>query len=162
MCRSMYIIARYIFSCAKERNFIESDKTFLCGVGSFLIRCTNHIGLIIYVDFIGYHINKPYFCINHFYLKGMIKFNAQFQSKLEDVFEENGYKVRYEKGNFKSGFCIIEDRKLIVLNKFAVLEARINSMVEIMRQLSNQELLQGEKFEQIKPLLAQQQTLQVA
>jgi hypothetical protein len=49
-----------------------------------------------------------------------------------------------------------------VLNKFAVLEARINSMVEIMRQLSNQDLLQGEKFEQIKPLLAQQQTLQVA
>ncbi len=110
----------------------------------------------------GFDFIKPYICINYFHLQGMIKFNAQFQSKLEDVFVENGYKVRYEKGNFKSGFCIIEDRKLIVLNKFAVLEARINSMVEIMRQLSNQDLLQGEKFEQIKPLLAQQQTLQVA
>jgi hypothetical protein len=92
----------------------------------------------------------------------MLKLNAQLQSKLEDVFEENGYKVRYEKGNFKSGFCIIEDRKLIVLNKFAVLESRVGSMVEIMRQLGAQGLLSGDKYEQIKPILAQQQSLQVA
>ncbi|MFZ9942302.1 MAG: hypothetical protein ACO3O0_01715 [Bacteroidia bacterium] len=92
----------------------------------------------------------------------MLKLNAQLQSKLEDVFEENGYKVRYEKGNFKSGFCIIEDRKLIVLNKFAVLESRVGSMVEIMRQLGTQGLLTGDKYEQLKPILAQQQSLQVA
>ncbi|MFN5325140.1 MAG: hypothetical protein ACK5C5_09500 [Bacteroidota bacterium] len=92
----------------------------------------------------------------------MLKYNAQLQTKLEDVFEENGYKVRYEKGNFKSGFCIIEDRKLVVLNKFTVLESRVSSMMEIIRQLGSQGLLSGEKYEQIKPLLAQQQSLEVA
>jgi hypothetical protein len=92
----------------------------------------------------------------------MVKYNAQFQSKLEDVLEDNGYKVRYEKGNFKSGFCVIEDRKLVMLNKFTVLESRITSMMEIIRQLGTQGLLVGEKYEQIKPLLAQQQSLEVA
>lgn len=92
----------------------------------------------------------------------MIKYNAQLQTKLEGVLEENGYKVRYEKGNFKSGFCVIEDRKLVVLNKFSVLESRLTSMIEIIRQLGAQGLLNGEKYEQIKPLLAQQQSLEVA
>jgi hypothetical protein len=92
----------------------------------------------------------------------MVKYNAQLQSKLEDVLEDNGYKVRYEKGNFKSGFCVIEDRKLVMLNKFTVLESRITSMMEIIRQLGAQGLLEGDKYEQIKPLLAQQQTLEVA
>ncbi|MFM7079401.1 MAG: hypothetical protein ACKOYC_06385 [Bacteroidota bacterium] len=92
----------------------------------------------------------------------MVKYNAQFQSKLEDVLEDNGYKVRYEKGNFKSGFCVIEDRKLVMLNKFTVLESRITSMMEIIRQLGTQGLLVGEKYDQIKPLLAQQQSLEVA
>ncbi|MEY3342379.1 MAG: hypothetical protein RL090_63 [Bacteroidota bacterium] len=92
----------------------------------------------------------------------MVKYNAQLQSKLEDVLEDNGYKVRYEKGNFKSGFCVIEDRKLVMLNKFTVLESRITSMMEIIRQLGAQGLLEGDKYEQIKPLLAQQQSLEVA
>jgi hypothetical protein len=92
----------------------------------------------------------------------MVKYNAQLQSKLEDVLEDNGYKVRYEKGNFKSGFCVIEDRKLVMLNKFTVLESRITSMMEIIRQLGSQGLLEGDKYEQIKPLLAQQQSLEVA
>ena len=92
----------------------------------------------------------------------MTKFNAQLQAKLEDVFEENGYKVRYEKGNFKSGFCVIEERKLVVLNKFTVLESRVSSMLDILRLLGSQGLLTGDKYEQIKPLLVKQQSLEVA
>jgi len=32
--------------------------------------------------------------------------------------------VRYERGNFQSGYCILEQRKVVVLNKFLT-EGRI-------------------------------------
>jgi len=43
--------------------------------------------------------------------------------------------VRYEKGNFKSNFCILEDKKVVVINKFSVLESRIQSLLEIIQTL---------------------------
>lgn len=48
---------------------------------------------------------------------------------------ENDYKVRYEKGNFKSGYCILETKKVVVINKFTPLESRINSLTEIINNL---------------------------
>lgn len=48
---------------------------------------------------------------------------------------ENGYQVRYEKGNFKSGYCILETKKVVVINKFTPLESRINSLTEIIKNL---------------------------
>ena len=77
--------------------------------------------------------------------------------KIEEVFEENGYQVRYEKGNFKSGYCIIEDRKMVVINKFAAIESRINTLVEIIRMLDASQALTGEKIEQIRKSIAKEQ-----
>ena len=48
---------------------------------------------------------------------------------------EYEYKVRYEKGNFKSGYCILETKKVVVINKFTPLESRINSLAEIISNL---------------------------
>ena len=45
------------------------------------------------------------------------------------------YIVRYERGTFQSGFCILEDRKVVVLNKFLQLEGRINTLIELIPQL---------------------------
>ncbi|MFN8277696.1 MAG: hypothetical protein U0T84_09440 [Chitinophagales bacterium] len=62
----------------------------------------------------------------------MIKYSKAFQKKLEDVFDEGGYTVRYEKGNFNSGYCILEAKRVVVINKFHSDEAKINSLVEIL------------------------------
>ena len=62
----------------------------------------------------------------------MIKYTKTFQKKLEDIFDEGGYTVRYEKGNFNSGFCILEAKRVVVINKFHSDEAKINSLVEIL------------------------------
>jgi len=51
--------------------------------------------------------------------------------KLEDIFEDFGYKVRYEKGNFQGGYCLVLDKKVVVLNKFSDTESRINILLEI-------------------------------
>lgn len=53
-------------------------------------------------------------------------------AKLEQLFQEQGYILRYEKGNFQSGYCIVETRKIIVINKFYDTEARVNVLLDIL------------------------------
>ncbi|HEX2607527.1 MAG TPA: hypothetical protein VHK91_09120, partial [Flavisolibacter sp.] len=38
-------------------------------------------------------------------------------------------------GSFQSGFCILEDKKVVVLNKFLQLEGRINTLIDLIPQL---------------------------
>jgi hypothetical protein len=56
--------------------------------------------------------------------------------KLEDILGESGYVVRYERGTFQSGWCILEAKKIVVLNKFLDTEARINTLLELIPQLN--------------------------
>jgi len=60
------------------------------------------------------------------------KYTPNTLKKIEGVFEEAGYIVRFEKGNFNSGYCILEDKKVVVVNKFFNTEGRINALVEIL------------------------------
>jgi len=55
--------------------------------------------------------------------------------KLESIPEEAGYVLRYERGNFQSGYCILEARRVVVLNKFLQTEGRINTLLDIIPQL---------------------------
>jgi hypothetical protein len=65
-----------------------------------------------------------------------MRYNQSTLDKIEKVLEEAGYVVRYERGNFQSGYCILEERKVIVLNKFLQMEGRINTLVDLIPQLS--------------------------
>jgi len=55
----------------------------------------------------------------------MIKYTVQFLTKLEDMLAESDYTLRYEKGNFKSGYCLLREQKIIIVNKFFTTEGRI-------------------------------------
>lgn len=55
--------------------------------------------------------------------------------KLEEVFSELDYTVRYEKGNFQSGYCLVENRRIAVVNKFFDTEARINCLIDILSNI---------------------------
>ncbi len=55
--------------------------------------------------------------------------------KLEDLLETAGYRVRYEKGSFRGGACLLQDQQLIVVNKFFPLEGRINTLLEVIAGL---------------------------
>ncbi len=56
--------------------------------------------------------------------------------KLGNILEESGYVVRYERGTFQSGWCLLEARKIVVLNKFLSMEGRINTLMDIIPQLA--------------------------
>ena len=63
----------------------------------------------------------------------MINFTKHNLKKLESVLEELEFTVRYEKGNFNSGFCVVENSKVIVINKFFDTKARILTIIDILK-----------------------------
>lgn len=69
--------------------------------------------------------------------------------KLEDLFGELDYAVRYEKGSFQSGYCIVESRKIAVVNKFFDTEARINCLLEILNKLEFDPAILSEKSREL-------------
>lgn len=64
-----------------------------------------------------------------------MRFTQTTLDKIERVLDEVGYIVRYERGNFQSGYCILEQKKVVVLNKFLPLEGRISTLIDIIPQL---------------------------
>jgi hypothetical protein len=64
-----------------------------------------------------------------------MKYTQTTLDKIEKILDEVGYIVRYERGNFQSGYCILEQRKVVVLNKFLPLEGRISTLIDIIPQL---------------------------
>ena len=56
--------------------------------------------------------------------------------KLETLFQELNYQIRYERGNFKSGYCIVNDYRMIVINKFFDTKARIDTLLDILSHIN--------------------------
>ncbi len=64
-----------------------------------------------------------------------MKYNQSTLQKLERILAEAGYVLRYERGTFQSGYCILEQKRVVVLNKFLMAEGRINTLLELIPQL---------------------------
>ena len=64
-----------------------------------------------------------------------MKYNQSILNKLEKILGEADYVLRYERGSFQSGYCILEDKKVVVLNKFLNIEGRINTLIDIIPSL---------------------------
>ena len=65
----------------------------------------------------------------------MFRYTPTTLQKLEQVFRESGFIVRYEKGNFKAGYCVLHDKKVAVINKYFDTESRINSLIDLMSEI---------------------------
>ncbi|MEO7121006.1 MAG: hypothetical protein ABIY62_07915 [Ginsengibacter sp.] len=65
-----------------------------------------------------------------------MKYNQATLKKLENILDDCGYIFRYERGSFQSGYCILEDKKVVVLNKFLNPEGRINTLVDLIPLLN--------------------------
>jgi len=63
----------------------------------------------------------------------MIKYTNQFLLKIEEMLGESDYTLRYEKGNFKSGYCVLKDQKIMIVNKFYTTEGKINALLDIIK-----------------------------
>lgn len=64
-----------------------------------------------------------------------VKYTKNFLDKLEELFAETDYMLRYEKGNFKSGYCLLKEHRVAIINQYYPLEGKINSLVDILREI---------------------------
>jgi hypothetical protein len=88
-----------------------------------------------------------------------MKYNATTLNKLEKILDEAEYVVRYERGNFQSGYCILEERKVIVLNKFLNAEGRINTLIDLIPHLNlNFDLLTHESQKMYEEVMKKSST----
>ncbi|MEX2595160.1 MAG: hypothetical protein WD426_20515 [Anditalea sp.] len=80
-----------------------------------------------------------------------VRYTKTYLDKIENLFAASDYILRYEKGNFKSGYCILKENKVVVVNKYFPIEGKINALIDILKELrlnpkdfnhkGNQELL---------------------
>lgn len=67
----------------------------------------------------------------------MIKYTNNFLTKIEEMIGESNYVLRYEKGHFKSGDCVLREQRILVVNKFYSTEGKINVLMDILRTLDD-------------------------
>ncbi|HVT83670.1 MAG TPA: hypothetical protein VHD35_00635 [Chitinophagaceae bacterium] len=88
-----------------------------------------------------------------------MKYTQSTLDKLNALVEETGYILRYERGTFQSGYCILENKKVVVLNKYLQLEGRINTLIDLIPQLEvNTELLSEESKQLFMDIISKLET----
>ncbi len=65
----------------------------------------------------------------------LIKYTKNFLNKLEEIISESDYILRYEKGNFQPGYCLLRDKKVAIVNKYYPLEGKINALLELVNDI---------------------------
>ena len=64
-----------------------------------------------------------------------VKYSKQYLHKLEDLIAETDFVLRYEKGTFKSGYCILNSKKVAIVNKYFTHEGKINCLIDIFKAI---------------------------
>ena len=65
-----------------------------------------------------------------------IRYTKNYLSKLEDIISESDYMLRYEKGNFRPGYCLLRDKKVAIVNKYYPLEGKINALLDLVNDIN--------------------------
>ena len=65
-----------------------------------------------------------------------IRYNSPTLERIEKLITDSGYVLRYERGNFQSGYCLLEAKKVVVINKFLPVEGRINTLIDLLSVLT--------------------------
>ena len=90
-----------------------------------------------------------------------MKITKKLGERVETLLQQAGYKIRYEKGNFKGGVCVLDDQKLIVVNKFYPFESRVTTLLEVLTQIPIPDgLLEADDLQWIEVLRVQQSNVQ--
>jgi len=62
----------------------------------------------------------------------------EFETILQDlkqIAQELGAKVRFERGDFKGGYCIVKEDKTIVINKLSTLQKKVMILTSALKDL---------------------------
>jgi Zn-dependent peptidase ImmA (M78 family) len=68
---------------------------------------------------------------------------------LKSVAGQLGATVRFEKGDFKGGYCLIKENKVIVINKSANLQRKVMILSAALKELGVDEIYLNPKLREI-------------
>ncbi|NBV12722.1 MAG: hypothetical protein EBS07_01460 [Sphingobacteriia bacterium] len=87
----------------------------------------------------------------------LLKITKNLLNKMELLLDALDYQVRYEKGNFRGGNCVLKEDKVVVINKFYPFESQVNTLIEVIRnievdenKLSKEQLLLLNQLRQVE------------
>ncbi len=76
----------------------------------------------------------------------------EFESILQDLKEiatQMGAKIRFERGDFKGGYCILKDTKVIVINKLSNLQRKVIILSAALKQLGAEDIYIPPKIREV-------------
>ncbi len=76
----------------------------------------------------------------------------EFETLLQDlrsVASQLGVTVRFEKGDFKGGYCIVQANKVIVLNKLATLQRKVITLAVALKELGIDDIYMPPKIREL-------------
>ncbi len=66
----------------------------------------------------------------------MLKSTKENLKKVEGLLKECGYRVRYGKGNFHAGNCLLDEQRMVVINKLYSIEAKMGILLQLIPNLN--------------------------
>lgn len=60
--------------------------------------------------------------------------------ELEQLIEQSGYTIRRERGTFKGDHCIVEGRKLVMINKKRPPQLQVGILARVLKKLEMQDI----------------------
>lgn len=86
----------------------------------------------------------------------MLPYTQNTLNKLERLLHSLGFKVRYERGNFRSGTCLLQHENILVVNRFSDIEIKVKAMIDVLRGLEiDQAIVLDEKQRKLIRLIHQ-------
>ncbi len=73
----------------------------------------------------------------------------QIIDELKDLASQLGVTVRFEKGDFKGGFCIVKENKIIVINKFETTQKKAAILATALKELGVDNIYVNPKLREI-------------
>lgn len=69
--------------------------------------------------------------------------------ELKEVANQLGAEVRFEKGDFKGGYCILKENRVIVVNKMVNLQRKISILSMALKELGIDQIFLTPKLREV-------------
>ncbi len=70
-------------------------------------------------------------------------------SDLKSLATQMGAKVRFERGDFKGGYCLVKENKVIVINKLATLQRKVIILSQALKELGVEDVYLTPKLREV-------------
>lgn len=68
---------------------------------------------------------------------------------LKSLADQMGVKVRFERGDFNGGYCLVKENKIIVINKLATLQRKVVTLSKALKEIGINDIYLTPKLREV-------------